>query len=390
MDRDAFRSSPGRLVTGIRTDAGMKGEPEYEYFVPPPIPRRLDLSQDTLFTLAEASHQTGILYPMDRLLPNPHLLIRPYLRKEAVLSSRIEGTQASLRDILREEAEAAPPDPAPDTQEVLNYVHALEHGLTAIQRNALDLDLLRELHGILLTGVRGHDKHPGRFRDYQNWIGPPGTDLPQASYVPPAPHEMSACLDDLSDYLTDPPQVPLLIQAGLLHYQFEAIHPFGDGNGRVGRLLIMLHLVKKDVLRAPLLFPSAYFERHRTRYYDHLLRASTEGDLDGWLRFFLTGIDVQAREAAGKTIQIADLHRRYRDALQSLNATAHSFSLLDQVFGNPYVTIPLAARRLAVSFPTAQRAIEKYLVNAGVLTEVTGNDRNRMFVAQEVLAIIDD
>jgi Fic family protein len=214
--------------------------------------------------------------------------------------------------------------------------------------------------------------------------------LDDAVYVPPAPQEMNECLKHFATYLAQPPKTPELVQAGLLHYQFEAIHPFGDGNGRIGRLLIILFLMERGVLSAPLLYLSAYFERRRTEYYRHLLRTSENGDYDGWLQFFLKGISTQAREATTKATRLVDLHKRYRETLGEMKATAGAFTLVDKLFGNPYLTIPQAVESLQVTFPTAQRAIEGYLVKAGILELVTDRYRTRLFVAREILGVLDE
>lgn len=389
MDVEAFARSPSRLGTAMRTDWGMKGESEYEFYIPTPLPRELDLSEDTLDALSTADRHVGALYYLDRIMPNPHLLIRPYIRKEAVLSSKIEGTQASLSDVLMEEADTPDEGRPGDVHEVINYILALEQGLNAIEKGPLDLNLLKRLHGTLMKDVRGHDPTPGAFRDYQNWIGPEGCAINDAVYVPPAPEAMNGCLNELDSYLQRPPKTPALIQAGLLHYQFEAIHPFGDGNGRIGRLLIILFLMQREILSAPLLYLSAYFEKHRSKYYELLLRTSTEGQYEDWLRFFLEGVKIQSREAADKASQLADLHKKYRDKLGEVKATPGAFALIDGLFDNPYITIPHAVDALNVSYPTAQRAIENHLVKAGILKEVTGRRRNRLFVAQEILDLFD-
>jgi Fic family protein len=262
------KRAPGRITKTLERNPA---------FVPDPAPRHIRLSSDAVGLLDEASNRLGVLAGIARRLPNPDLLIGPYLRREAVLSSRIEGTQTTLSDVYAAEAQLRL-DIAPDVREVLNYLTAYGYGLERLGTLPLSLRLLRELHERLMEGVRGAEKRPGEFRTYQNFIG--GDNEANARFVPPPPLEMKDCLDDLDHFMNDRSLRPL-VQAAVLHYQFEAIHPFGDGNGRVGRLLTGLFLNERDLPPQPLLYLSAYFERSRDAYYDWLLRVSTHGDWDG-------------------------------------------------------------------------------------------------------------
>jgi Fic family protein len=352
-------------------------------FVPHPAPRTLELSGDAIALLDEASNGLGLLAGIGRRLPNPHLLISPYLRREAVLSSRIEGTQTSLSDVFALEAEQLSLIEAPDVQEVRNYVHAYEHGLERLATLPLSLRFVRELHEHLLSGVRGGVR-PGQFRSDQNWIG--GATARDAVYVPPPPQEMRDRLADLERYLHERTLRPL-VQAAVIHYQFEAIHPFDDGNGRVGRLLVLLFLAERGLLPQPLLYLSAFFERTRSAYYDGLLRVSTHGDWDGWLRYFLEAVRVQAREAADLADRLLALQARYRAALQAEHATANALALVDALFENPYVSAAVAERRLGVSAPTA-RATIRALEERGILREITGRRWGRVFRAEEVFGLL--
>lgn len=348
----------------------------------------MEYSNDLVSAFEKAQTQLGSLAVLERLLPNPMMLIAPYMRREAVLSSRIEGTQASLSDVLEGEA-SGPEDVPPDTLEVMNYVWALRHGLETIRHRPMDLDLLREMHAILLRGVCGEEKQPGQFREDQNWIGHPGIDLGSATYVPPAPDAMRGCLTDLEGYLKHPPGIPNILQAALLHYQFEAIHPFRDANGRIGRLLITLFLVERRTLTAPYLYLSAYFERRRNDYYEALRRVTEAGAYDEWLIFFLDGVTTQAQDAVNRAHALSALHRTYQAKLQDLNATTTGFQILDRLFISPYISIPGAQHMFQVSFPTARRAIEDYLEPAGILQETTGRLRNRLWRASGVLKLLE-
>jgi Fic family protein len=354
----------------------------YPAFVPRNAPRQLELSTDTRDLLDEASHHLGVLTGKGSRLPNPHLLIAPYLRREAVLSSRIEGTQATMADLYASELGQLQLVRAPDVVEVQNYIRAHEHGLAS--EIPLSLRLIRDVHRILMDRVRGHERHPGEFRTYQNYIGAPtGRD---ATYVGPPVPQMRTLLDDLERYLHEPALRPI-VQAAVVHYQFEAIHPFGDGNGRVGRLLISLFLRDRGLLPQPLLYLSAYFERNRADYYDLLLRVSTHGDWDAWIKFFVIGVRDQAKEAADLADKLMALQERYRELLLSARATANAIALLDALFTNPLVTSSRAQEILDVSAPTARSAI-RMLEEHGILREITGRSWGKVYSAEEIYACL--
>lgn len=375
MDATTFTdASTGELVSTLTGEVA---------FVPYLSPRALQLSDEAIGLLDEASHGLGLLAGIGRRLPNPHLLIAPYLRREAVLSSRIEGTQTSLSDIYALEAEQLALIEAPDVQEVRNYVLAYEHGLERLATLPLSLRFLRDVHERLMTGVRGGVR-PGTFRTSQNWIG--GATARDAVFVPPPADRMRACLDDFERFLQDRTLRPL-VQAGVCHYQFEAIHPFDDGNGRVGRLLVLLLLAERGLLPQPLLYLSAFFERTRGAYYDGLLRVSTHGDWDSWLRYFLEAVRVQANEATELADGLIGLQSRYRHALQSGRATANGLALVDRLFENPIVTAATVERNLGVSAPTA-RATIKVLEDRGILREISGRRWGRVFRAEEIFELL--
>jgi len=364
----------------------VKSPQGYSAFVPHPLPPKLDYSSELVGALSEADRSLATLEGVGRRLPNPHLLVNPYMRREAVLSSRIEGTQASLSDLFLFEAEPQGETKRADTREVYNYVRALSHGWKRLSSLPLSLRLVRELHLELMRGVRGHETR-GEFRKRQNWVGPPGCSLADATFVPPPPPEMTAALSEWEKFLhTKDASLPPLLQCGMLHYQFEAIHPFADGNGRVGRLLIILFLCERGLLTQPLLYLSAYLERNRAEYYDRLQGVDRRGEWEEWLRFFLRGVAVQSQDAVTTAERLLGLHKEYRDRLQRRRVTAPTLALVDEIFANPYVTIPRARDRLKVSYPTAQAAVKR-LVDAGMLKEVTAKRRNRLYCAVQLLRL---
>lgn len=279
MNPADFKTSAGGKI--VKTSQGFCA------FVPKPLPPPITYDEQTVQLLSDADRALGRLAGIGQLLPNPHLLIAPYMRREAVLSSRIEGAQASLSDLLYFEAGDKDPPKSADVQEVLNYVRAMQFGLSRLEQLPLSLRLLKEIHEILMEGVRGENRNPGEFRESQNWIGPPGCNLNEASFVPPPRTEMLKALDSWEKFLHEDKSVPPLIQCALMHYQFEAIHPFLDGNGRVGRLLITFFLCERGHLPQPLLYLSAFFERYRDEYYRRLLDVSTSGNWIEWIRYFL-------------------------------------------------------------------------------------------------------
>lgn len=380
MNPVEFQSSPSGKV--IRTLEG------YWAFVPHPLPPPIAYDPETVGLLSEADRGLGNLAGIGQLLPNPHLLISPYIRREAVLSSRIEGTQASLSDLLYFEAAEEEPPRAPDVREVQNYVRAMEYGLQRLNKLPLSLRLVREIHARLMHGVRGEEKRPGEFREIQNWIGPPGCSLAEATFVPPPVPEMMQALGAWEKFLHEARDIPPLIQCALMHYQFEVIHPFVDGNGRVGRLLITFFLCERGHLPQPFLYLSAFFERYRDEYYARLLEVSRTGDWIGWIRFFLRGLAAQAADALTNAQRILALQQRYRTELHKRKAGPTTLAVVDELFRNPYVTTTRLAERLGVSFPTVQTAIDR-LVHAKILREVTGRQRNRIYCAEELLRAIE-
>lgn len=365
----------------------------YHAFVPNPLPREIKFrSPDFLKLVADAERILGRLSGIGYLVPNPDFLVIPYTRLEAVASSRIEGTQASLSELFFFEADTEKPAPTSDVREVRNYVSALNDGIALLDKLPLSLRLIREVHARLMKGVRGgsSDKTPGVFRASQNWIGGYGFNLEEATYVPPPPEDLMTVLGDWEKFLNEKnTNLPLLVQCALLHYQFEAIHPFLDGNGRIGRLMIILFLIERQALPHPLLYLSHYFERNRQEYYDLLLRVSQLGDWESWVKFFLKGVILQGEHAIGSAKRIIDQREKYRRELQMGKASASVLALLDLVFINPYLDIQLAAGRLGISYPTSQKAIYR-LEDAGILEEITGQQRGRIYVARQLLRLLDE
>jgi Fic family protein len=358
--------------------------------MPNPLPPELPWTVELVTSLSEADRAIGQLAGLGRSLPNPHLLIRPFVRREAVLSSRIEGTRASLSDLYTFEAvQLALFEPTSDVREVYNYVRALEYGLERLQELPLSLRLIREIHGRLMESVRGEQQTPGEFRRSQNWIGPPGSTPEDAPFVPPPVLEMHESLNAFEGFLHTSSDLPPLVRLGLIHYQFEAIHPFLDGNGRIGRLLITLLLCAWNLLTEPLLYLSAYFEAHRQTYYDLLLAVSQKGSWEEWLMFFLRGVAVQSRDAVTRSERLLDLREQAREQLQKARAVARLLQVVDLLFAQPILTVRQVEAALDVNFSTAQRYVNQ-LEEVGLLREITGQARNRVYRADAVLKAIEE
>lgn len=371
------------------TPAGRKIRcPEgYTAYVPAPLPPRVDWTTNLIRSLSDADRTIGWLAGEGGRLPNPHLLMRPFVRREAVLSSRIEGTQATLGELLAAEAGAVVDRSPDDLREVANYVVALEHGIARLKKLPLSLRLIRELHEKLMAGVRGSQATPGEFRRSQNWIGPPGGTLSNATYVPSPPSELMANLSHWEKFLHDR-TLPALVQIALLHYQFEAIHPFLDGNGRVGRLLITLFFVERRILPTPLLYLSAFFEATRREYYDRLLGISERGEWEAWLEYFLNGIARQSEDALGRAERINQKLGQWRHTVAG-SSSKIPLMIIDMLAANPYVTIKKAAEQLKVAFTTAQRAIER-LEKLSIVDETSKAKRDRVYCAKAILNILEE
>jgi Fic family protein len=378
MTAQTKRQPPGRR---IRCAGG------YRAYVPNPLPPRLAWSAGLAAALSQADRAIGRLAGEGRRLKNPHLLIRPFVRREAVLSSRIEGTQATLGELLAAEAGAVVDRSPADLREVANYVVALEHGVARLRDLPVSLRLVKELHEKLMQGVRGNTATPGEFRRTQNWIGPAGCTLADAAYVPPPADRLMECLGAWETFLHDD-SLPPLAHAALAHSQFEAIHPFLDGNGRVGRLLITLLLVAKSVLPAPLLYLSAFFEVTRQEYYARLLAVTERGEWEEWLDYFFRGVAGQAEDALSRIQRIDELLRRWREQL-AVAPSRLPERALELFTENPFWTVNKLAERLDVAFTTAQRAIDR-LESTGIVALVTEAKRNRVYCARAILDILEE
>jgi Fic family protein len=360
-------------------------------FVPPPLPPDPPLDLGGLYQhLDRANQAVGRLDGLTTLLPDTRLFLYLYVRKEALLSSQIEGTKSSFSDLLLFENEAVPGVPIDDVEEVSNYVAAMQHGLRRIKGGfPLSLRLIREIHAILLRGGRGADKTPGEFRRSQNWIG--GSRPGNASFVPPPPEQMTECLGRFERFLHDEKhKLPVLVEAGLIHVQFETIHPFLDGNGRLGRLLITLLLCAKNVLQEPLLYLSLYFKTHRQRYYDLLQRIRTEGTWEEWTEFFLEGTETTARQAADTAVQILHLFEADRKRIRTMGRKAASaLAVHEYLQAHPLTRIAPAARDLKLSVPTVTSALET-LAKLRIAKESTGRRRDRLFTYPRYLNILSE
>jgi len=336
--------------------------------------------------LSEADRAIGRLDAATQLLPNPDLFVAMYVRREAVYSSQIEGTQASLTDLLEYEADAAAKGIAPDVREVVNYVHALDYGIKRLDKLPLSLRLIKEIHQELLQGVRGGNMETGEFRRTQNWIGPPGCTLGDANFIPPPPHEVLNLMGNLELFLHDGSPIPPLVRCAMAHVQFETIHPFLDGNGRVGRLLITFWLFWKDILKRPLLYLSHYFKKNRQEYYDRLQRVRDAGHWSDWIQFFLEGVRSVATEAADTARKIQEMREGHRRML--VNQTG-GVQALDQLFTHPMITINQVRDAIEMTYPVAANLV-RYMEEKGLLVETTGHARGRIFAYQPYLALLGE
>lgn len=377
--QDFSNTSAGRVV---RTPKG------YWAFIPNPLPPSLSWSAPLITALGSAERNLGRLAGLADTLPSPHILVRPFMRREAVFSSRIEGTRASLVDLYTYESGQLPLfESTSDVREVHNYVRAMDYGLERSKTLPVSLRLMREIHKVLLEGVRGEILGPGEFRRSQNWIGPPGSTLESATLVPPPVDEMHQALDAMEKYIHQASDLPPLVRAGLIHYQIEAIHPFLDGNGRVGRLLVILLLIEWGLISQPLLYLSAYFDARRMDYYERLLAVSQRGEWESWLLFFLQGISSQSQDAITHIERLGQLRAAYQEHLRTERAAGRLLQALDVLFERPILNIRQLEAALGVPYPAAQRYMEK-LEAMGILRETTGRSRNRIYRADEILQAI--
>lgn len=360
---------------------------KYSAFVPDPLPPAVDWTPRLIRLLSEADRLIGKLAGEGGRLPNPHILMRPFTRREAVLSSKIEGTQATLGELLAAEAGIAVERSPDDLLEVGNYVVALEHGISRLKELPICVRLIRELHEKLMTNVRGHHATRGQFRKTQNWIGKPGSSPETASFVPPPPDEVEPCLAAWEKFLHDS-DLPPLVTIALAHYQFEAIHPFLDGNGRVGRLLITLFLIERQILPTPLLYLSAFFEASRRDYYDGLRGISERGAWQDWIEYFLLGIARMSEDALSRAARINAKLVEWQKSVAG-ESTKTPLRTVELLGANPFITAKGCAQKLGVAFTTAQRAIER-LERLGIVQQAGTAKRNRVYCAKVLLDILEE
>lgn len=365
----------------------------YKAFIPNPLPPspEIIMDQEMWNLLSQADRALGRLDEATDALPNPELFVFMYVRKEAVLSSQIEGTQASLIDVLEFESRALEPNNPKEVGEVVNYISAINYGLERLKSLPISLRLIREIHNELMKGVRGAERNPGEFRRTQNWIGSSGCSLSEAAYVPPPPHQMIQSLDNLEKFLHSSQPLPTLIKVGLAHAQFETIHPFLDGNGRTGRLLITFLLCEQNILQRPLLYISYYFKKYRSEYYSHLQAIRDTGNWEGWLKFFLLGVYETAQEATSTARQIVSLKEEHRQlALEKMGRrSGNAIALLESLYYRPIFTVENAVEVTNLSYTNAN-ALVKDLISIGLLEEITGQKRNRAFSYEPYLSVFRD
>jgi len=390
-----FKAAPVTEASPASTRAGRYiSQPSgYRAFMPAPLPPDPPLVMDATLTslLSHADRALGKLDGSVLTLPNPDLFVFMYVRKEAVLSSQIEGTQSSLQDLLAAEAKLFDPDAPKDVEEVLNYVSAMKHGLARLDALPISTRLIREIHAKLMHGVRGERLDPGELRRSQNWIGPGGSTIKTATFVPPPPHDVPEAMSQLEKFLHADDGLPPLLLIGLAHVQFETIHPFLDGNGRVGRLLITFLLTERGVLHKPVLYLSHYFKAHRQRYYEHLNAVRTSGAWEAWMEFFLQGVQEVATEAADtakRVLALREDHRRLiTDRLGRAAGSGHR--VLDELFRHPIVSVGDIRKTTGTSIQAANTLVSR-LVDAGILREITGYARNRRFRYEPYIAMFSE
>lgn len=375
----------------MRAGTYIKQVEGYRAFIPAPLPPEPPIAMDSELTrlLSEADHALGRLDGVTSILPNPDLFVSMYVRHEAVLSSQIEGTQSTLEDVLQFEIDAKGQEHPKDVEEVVNYVRSMNHGLKRLDALPLSLRLIREIHAKLMQGVRGANRTPGEFRRSQNWIGPANCTLATATFVPPPVHEMQSALDNLEKFLHEQKTYPALIHCGLAHAQFETIHPFLDGNGRVGRLLITFLLCQRGILKFPLLYLSHYLKFHRAEYYDRLMAIRNDGNWEGWLKFFLKGVGEVSRSATETARKILELRQKHQILIRDKASNQkNAVLLLDYLFEQPIVNVRLVEEHIKCAFVTADKLLRQF-VELGIVKEVTGAQRNRRYEYSQYLALFE-
>jgi len=362
----------------------------YKAFVPKPLPPspRIQYDEELQSLLSTADRSLARLDGITTVLPNPDLFIAMYVKKEALLSSQIEGTQASLEGVLEFEADLIPKENLDEIKEVINYVRALNHGIERLKELPMSLRLIKEIHKILLEGTRGEHRNPGQFRRSQNWIGPSGFPLSEAIFVPPPPDLVIPAMGELENFLHQESNIPPLVKIGLIHAQFETIHPFLDGNGRIGRLLITFYLFWKEILSKPLLYLSFYLKKKRPEYYDLLMKVRIDGAWEEWIKFFLKGISDTSEEAAKSAREIIQLKDKLMAELyKSSIASIYAVRLIDLLFETPLISIKEVIVKLNISKETANELVKKF-EKIDILKEITGKQRYRKYSFKQYIEII--
>lgn len=380
-------------TTSTRAGRYVRQPAGYRAFLPAPLPPDppIVISGTVQVTLSEADRALGRLDGSIQTLPNPELFVYMYVRKEAVLSSQIEGTQSSLQDLLSAEAKILSPTTPQDVSEVVNYVDAMNHGLQLLPELPVSVRLIREIHARLLAGARGSHLTPGELRTTQNWIGPGGCNLNEAIFVPPPPQEVPTALAALERFIHTPSSLPLLVKIGLAHAQFETIHPFLDGNGRVGRLLITFLLCEQKVLLKPVLYLSHFFKRHRNEYYELLQATRDQGAWEAWLAFFVRGVEEVSREATETARRILALRESHRNIITDKlgRAAGNGHRVLETLYERPIVSVNDVQALIGTTYPAANSLVAR-MAEHGILREITGQARNRLFRYQPYIDLFSE
>lgn len=365
----------------------LSGEMAYQSFVPSPLPPTppIEISEDILEQLIKANSQLAILESVATRIPDVDLFVSMYVRKEALMSSQIEGTQATLEDVLDPLIED---NTNRNVADVVNYIKATEYAIRRLHELPLCNRLLKETHAILMEGVRGQEKNPGEFRCSQNWIGGKGSTLRNAKYIPPSPDDMTEAMSDLEKYINADDRLDGLIRAALIHYQFETIHPFLDGNGRIGRLLITLFLMEKKILTTPALYISYFLKKNRVEYYDRMTEVRNKGNYEQWVKFFLQALAESAKDAIAAIDELTALHDKNVDLVAGMGrASKNAMLVFRYLEANPIIEIGKTAEALGITFGTASNVVER-LSSAGILEQTTTGRRNRTFAYKDYLAIL--
>lgn len=365
--------------------SNLSGEAEYKSFRPAPLPPYIEMDAEMIAALTGATRAIATLDTLSSYIPNMNLFVSMYVRKEALLSSQIEGTQATLEDVLDPLIEK---NANQNVSDVINYIKATEYALNRLSDLPLCNRLIKETHAVLMNGVRGQEKNPGEFRVSQNWIGAAGSTLKTARYIPPCPEDMVQAMSDLEKYMNAEDDLDVLIQAALIHYQFETIHPFLDGNGRVGRLLITLFLLERKVLKTPALYISYYLKRNRIEYYDRMSEVRNKDNYEQWVKFFLHAIEESAEDASAAIHRLSELHNRNTEIIGGMGRAAKTgaklFSYLEQ---NPIIDIGKTSETLELAYSTVSATVNRF-IDAGILSQTNNANRNRVFAYTDYLEIL--